>query len=458
MTTPTVVLNIVGLDAGLLRDHAPRLRAIGALGSSRTIAPVFPALTCSAQSSMVTGLPPAAHGIVGNGWYDRESHEIRFWKQSNRLVQGEKVWETARRRDPAFTCCTMFWWYNMYASSDWAVTPRPMYRADGRKLPDIWTHPASLRDELQGELGTFPLFRFWGPAADLVSTRWIVDASRIVQHKHEPTLHLIYLPHLDYALQQHGPESPEAAHAVREIDALAGSFAEDCIERGHRVLIVSEYGIGPVDDAAAPNIALREAGLLAVRNELGREYLDTGASRAFAVADHQIAHVYVHDHDDLAETRRVLESLDGVDRVLGHDELVAAAMHHERAGDLVLISDPRRWFTWDFWLDPSKAPDYARTVDIHRKPGYDPRELFLDPTLTAPKLRIAAGIMKKKLGFRSMLNVIPLDTTLVQGSHGRTDLGPDRLPILLSSQAMDSLPAQVPCTDVRDAMLNLVFE
>ena len=458
MTTPTVVLNIVGLDAGLLRDHAPRLRAIGEHGSSRTIAPVFPALTCSAQSSMVTGLAPSEHGIVGNGWYDRESHEIRFWKQSNRLVHGEKVWETARRRDPACTCCTMFWWYNMYASSDWAVTPRPMYPADGRKLPDIWTNPASLRDALQNELGTFPLFRFWGPAADLSSTQWIADASRIVQHQHEPTLHLIYLPHLDYALQQHGPESAEAAQAVREIDSVAGSLAEEYIERGCRVLIVSEYGIGPVDDAAAPNRALREAGLLALREELGREYLDPGASRAFAIADHQIAHVYVHDSNDIPEARRVLDALDGVDRILDGDERAAAGLNHERAGDLVLVSEPRRWFTWDYWLDADKAPDYARTVDIHRKPGYDPRELFIDPTLVAPKLKIATTLMKKKVGLRTLLDVIPLDTTLVRGSHGRTDLGADRQPILLSSEPVDSLPDQVQCADVRDIMLDLVFE
>jgi predicted AlkP superfamily pyrophosphatase or phosphodiesterase len=458
MTTRTVVLNIVGLDAGLLRDHAPRLRAVGEHGASRTITPVLPALTCSAQSTMVTGRPPSEHGIVGNGWYDRESNEIRFWKQSNRLVQGEKIWETARRRDPACTCCTMFWWYNMYASSDWAVTPRPMYPADGRKLPDIWTNPPELRDQLQGELGQFPLFRFWGPKADLTSSRWIAEASRIVQAKHDPTLHLIYIPHLDYALQQFGPDSPEAAQATAEIDALAGGLAEDFMHQGCRVLIVSEYGIGPVDDAVAPNRALRDAGLLAIRNECGREHLDPGASRAFAVADHQIAHVYVHDPEDIAEATRVLESLDGVDRVLAGDALAAAGLHHARAGDLVLTSTPRRWFTWDYWNDDAKAPDYARTVDIHRKPGYDPRELFLDPTLTAPKLKIAGTLLKKKLGFRTLLDVIPLDTTLVRGSHGRTDLGDDRRPVLLSSESMDALPEQVECAAVRDIMLDLLFD
>ncbi len=457
MPTPTVVLNIVGLDAGTLREHTPRLRAIGDLGTHRTIDAAFPAVTCTAQSSMLTGTTPAEHGIVGNGWYDRESHEIRFWKQSNRLVHGEKVWETARRRDPATTCCTMFWWYNMYASSEWAVTPRPMYPADGRKLPDIWTNPSELRDQLQGELGMFPLFRFWGPLADVVSSQWIADASRIVQSRHEPTLHLIYIPHLDYALQQFGPDSPEAARAAGEVDAMAGALAEDFIQQGCRVLIVSEYGIGPVDDAAAPNRALRDAGLLAVRNECGREYLDPGASRAFAVVDHQIAHVYVHEESDLAEATRVLEALDGVDRVLAGGALEDAGLNHERAGDLVLVSEPRSWFTWDFWYDDALAPDYARTVDIHRKPGYDPRELFIDPKLVAPKLKTAATLLKKKLGFRTMLDLIPLETSLVRGSHGRVDLGDDRRPVLLSSESMDALPEHVPCTAVRDIMLDLLF-
>jgi predicted AlkP superfamily pyrophosphatase or phosphodiesterase len=270
-------------------------------------------------------------------------------------------------------------------------------------------------------------------------------------------LHLIYIPHLDYALQKFGPDAPEAAQAAAEVDAMAGSLAEDFIQQGCRVIIVSEYGIGPVDDAAAPNRALRDAGLLSVRTECGREYLDPGASRAFAVADHQIAHVYVHDPGDLPETIRVLESLDGVDQVLAGDALQEAGLNHARTGDLVLVSDPRRWFTWDFWYDDDKAPDYARTVDIHRKPGYDPRELFIDPKLVAPKLKIAGTLLKKKLGFRTMMDVIPLDSSLVRGSHGRIDLGEDRLPVLLCSESLDGLPERVPCTSVRDIMLDMIF-
>ncbi|HBZ96639.1 MAG TPA: alkaline phosphatase family protein, partial [Phycisphaerales bacterium] len=332
MARPTVILNVVGLDQGLLRDHAPRLRALAAEGTHRTIAPAFPAVTCTAQSSMLTGRPPSDHGIVGNGWYDRSSCEVRFWKQSNRLVKADKIWDTARLREPGFTCSNMFWWYNMYSSVDTAVTPRPMYPADGRKLPDIWTNPPELRDRLQRELGPFPLFHFWGPAADIRSSRWIAEASRLVHEATSPDLQLVYLPHLDYGLQQLGPEDPAIARHVREIDDLVGELIDFYRGRNCCVLVVSEYGIGPVDDAVAINRILREAGLLAIREERGRELLDAGASKAFAVTDHQIAHVYLDDDVDSAAIRTLLEASDGIDEVLAGDELASRGLAHERAG------------------------------------------------------------------------------------------------------------------------------
>tara|TARA_Y100000589_G_scaffold283521_1_gene281646 strand:+ start:1905 stop:3281 length:1377 start_codon:yes stop_codon:yes gene_type:complete len=453
---PTVILNVVGLDRGLLRDHAPRLRALADDGTRRTIAPAFPAVTCTAQSCMLTGRSPSEHGIVGNGWYDRTSCEVRFWKQSNRLVGGDKIWETARRSEPDFTCSNMFWWYNMYSTADTAVTPRPMYPADGRKLPDIWTNPPELRDRLQRELGPFPLFHFWGPGSDLRSSHWIAEASRIVHEATSPDLQLVYLPHLDYALQQLGPEDSSIARHVREIDELTGDLIDFYRDRGCRVLAVSEYGIGPVDDAVAINRILREAGLLAIREERGRELLDAGASKAFAIADHQIAHVYLGDDVDPATIRPLLEANDGIDEVLAGEELITRGLAHERCGDLVCISEPRRWFTWDYWLDAGRAPDFARTVDIHRKPGYDPRELFLDPDRPLLRAGIAWRLLRKKLGFRTLMDVIPLDTSLVRGSHGRTDLGPDRSPVLLCSESMEDLPETIAATDVHDIALRLL--
>ena len=210
----TLVLDVVGLTRSLLGEHTPHLARLAREGGARNLRTVLPAVTCPAQATFLTGLPPSGHGIVANGWYFRELAEVLFWRQANGLVSGEKVWESARRRDPAFTCAKLFWWFNMYSTADVTVTPRPMYPADGRKIPDVYTQPGDLRDELQERLGTFPLFRFWGPAADLVASRWIADCARHVWLTRKPTLALVYLPHLDYDLQRLGPADPKLARAL----------------------------------------------------------------------------------------------------------------------------------------------------------------------------------------------------------------------------------------------------
>ena len=280
----TALINVVGLTRSLIGTWSPHLAALAERMPVREIVPPLPAVTCTVQASMLTGRSPDGHGIVANGWYDRESAEIRFWKQSNRLVAGEKVWETARQRDPSVTCAQLFWWFNMYSSADWSVTPRPIYKADGRKLPDCYSHPASLRDELQAELGTFPLFRFWGPASGIESSRWIADAALHVDRAHAPTLSFVYLPHLDYGLQQLGPDDPAIREHVTAIDGVVGDLVAHYDEQGVRVVVLSEYGIEPVNRPVHLNRVLREEGLLAVRVEEGQEQLDAGASRAFAVA------------------------------------------------------------------------------------------------------------------------------------------------------------------------------
>ena len=256
---------------------AARARRAGRRAAART---VTPAVTCSVQSTFLTGTLPREHGIVGNGWYFRDLAEVWLWRQSNQLVAGEKIWEAAKRRDPTFTCAKLFWWYNMYSTADLAVTPRPMYPADGRKLPDVYTQPAELRDELQAKLGTFPLFNFWGPTADIASSRWIADCALHVYDTQQPTLTLVYLPHLDYrcsssarTIPTHSPRIRASRRRLRRADR-ARARAD-----GARVIVLSEYGITAVTGAVHLNRALREAGLLRVREELGRELLDAGASR-----------------------------------------------------------------------------------------------------------------------------------------------------------------------------------
>lgn len=448
----TVVLNVVGLTPGLLGSATPRLSRFVSEGTLASMRPVLPAVTCTVQATYLTGAYPDEHGIVANGWYFRDECDIRFWRQSNRLVQRPSLWEKARALDPSFTCANLFWWFNMYSSADYAVTPRPMYPADGRKLPDVWTRPGDLRSALQAELGQFPLFSFWGPGTSIRATRWIADAALWIDGRHDPTLTLIYLPHLDYGLQRHGTDDPRTAVDLREVDAVCGDLIDQYQARGTQVIVLSEYGISPVRRPVHLNRALRQAGLLTVREELGLELLDAGASAAFAVADHQVAHVYVNDPDQLDRVRAILENTEGVAEVLDADGKRAQHLDHPRSGELVALAEPDAWFTYYYWLDDRRAPDFARTVDIHRKPGYDPVELFLDPRLRAPKARIGLTLLKRRLGFRTLLDVIPLDASLVRGSHGREVAGAEG-PLFMTGRT-DLLDRDaIEATDVFDLIL-----
>jgi len=458
----TLVILVVGLTPQLVGEYTPALKRLTERGGLRPLNTVTPAVTCSVQATLLTGLPPSEHGAVANGWYFKDLSEVWFWRQSNRLVAGEKVWEAAKRKNPDFTCAKMFWWYNMYSTADWSATPRPMYPADGRKLPDHYTYPSALHDELDDRLGTFPLFSFWGPMADISSSRWISDATRHVMETRDPTLTLTYLPHLDYNLQRLGPDlsHPELQRDLRDVDALCGELIDAAEREGRRVIVVSEYGITPVHDAVHINRALREAGLVSVRwEEHGREQLDAGASRAFAVADHQVAHVYVRDPAEIPKVRSLLEGLEGVEAVWGDREKREQGLDHPNSGDLVAIADPDRWFSYYYWLDDDRAPDYARTVDIHRKPGYDPVELFFDPALKSPKLSAGWRLAKRKLGMRQLLDVISLkDTALVKGAHGRLTDDPDMGPLVISSEPGLLPEGAVEATDFKALVLAHVFE
>lgn len=450
----TVVLDVVGLTPKLLGAATPGLSGWAAKAKRAAIDPVLPAVTCTAQSTYLTGTWPETHGIVANGWYFRDECEVKLWRQSNRLVQAPKIWERARAIDPSFTCANMFWWYNMYSSVDYAVTPRPMYPSDGRKLPDVYTWPLDLRNELQGDLGTFPLFSFWGPNASIASTRWIAEAAKKVDEKHNATLTLVYLPHLDYGLQKLGPDNPAIEAELRQVDAVCTDLIHYFESRGAQVIVLSEYGIVPVSRPVHINRMLREKGFLSVREELGRELLDAGTCAAFAVSDHQISHVYVKDHSRIGEVRKLLEELPGVERVLDLNGKNEFHLNHARSGELVAVAKPDAWFTYYYWLDDRRAPDFARTVDIHRKPGYDPAELFIDPQLNLPKLKIGMTLAKKMMGFRYLLEVVPLDGRQVRGSHGRITDKPEDGPLFITKQ-QDLLPTStIQSTDVCQLLLN----
>lgn len=430
----TVVIDIVGLSSNLIGEHTPFLKEYATKHGLQTINPVLPAVTTSVQSTYITGQWPSQHGIVGNGWYDKIDSEIKFWKQSNKLVLAEKIWERAKKEDPSFTCSKMFWWYNMYSSADYSVTPRPNYLADGRKMPDCYSHPAGLRDELQNALGQFPLFKFWGPGADITSTKWIADASLYTDKKYDPTLTLIYLPHLDYCLQQSGDDIPKISKHLSDIDTIVKDLVTHYESKGANIILLSEYGITPVTTPIHINRILRKENLLGIRIERGLELLDAGASRAFAVSDHQVAHIYLNEPSLLEQVRSLVKNIPGVALVLDKEQQKEYHINHERSGDLVLMSAPDHWFTYYFWLDDAVAPDYARVVDIHKKPGYDPVELFM-----TSKARAGYKLLRKKLALRYVMDVIPLDATLVKGSHGSLNADKKYHAVFISNQTK---PAQ----------------
>jgi predicted AlkP superfamily pyrophosphatase or phosphodiesterase len=512
------IINVVGLTESLIGEHTPRIAEFRRCGALAHIAPAFPAVTCTAQSNYLTGKVPSQHGIVGNGWFNREFAETQFWKQSNHIVHGDKIWDALRKESEIVNrkslIANCFWWFNMYSSVDYSITPRPMYPADGRKFFDVYSWPYSIREEIKKDLGEFPFFSFWGPAAGIDSpqgkadaaSRWIAESAKWIENKYSPTLNLIYLPHLDYNLQRHGafvgstgvspvvsgvapetvltataalagnadPRSPSSyeirrdaefdrrdARAtnpkihrdLREIDAIVGDLIDFFGERDVQVVLLSEYGITNVDAPVHLNRIFRERGWLTVKDELGLEILDAGASKVFAVADHQVAHIYLNESGLEKPVREVLEKTAGVEKILGQAEKIAAGIEHPRAGDLIAVARENAWFTYYYWLDDARAPDFARTVDIHRKPGYDPVELFLDPKIPAVKLKIAWRLLQKKLGLRMLMDVIPLDATLVKGSHGRRPADKKDWPVFITSQPEILGAKEIESTDVFQILL-----
>ena len=450
--TALVVLDVVGLTPRAL-DHMPRLRAVANQGFQAPLDTVLPAVTCSVQSTFLTGETPAGHGVVGNGWYFRELGEVFLWRQHNALVGGEKLWDAARRRQPGYTVANVCWWYAMGADVDWTITPRPIYFSDGRKEPDSYTFPPELHDELS----PFPLFTYWGPGAGLASSKWICTAAEHIMDTRNPDLTLVYVPHLDYDLQRFGPAGLPAAAA--ELDTVLAPLLDAAAARGATVVALSEYGITPVNRPVDINRALRTEGLLQVYTQAGMEYLDPWTSRAFAVADHQVAHVYVKSPADVAAVAKVCAALDGVEQVLGADGKAEYGLDHPRSGELVLVAEPDSWFTYYYWLDDAVAPDFARAVEIHRKPGYDPAELLFDPAGPgAAKRRAGVALARKKLGLRYRMNVVGLDAgaAAVRGSHGRLPVpGEDRdAPLLLCSDPAFARE-RVAAVDVKALLLDL---
>jgi len=452
------ILNVVGLTESHIGSHTPNISELVEQRGFSTLEPPLPALTSTVQSTMLTGLEPKDHGIVANGWHERSTDETSFWRQANSLVHGEKVWDALRIVEPSATIANLFWWFNMYSTVDYAVTPRPQYKADGRKIPDIWTTPSSLRDVLQEKFGQFPLFKFWGPAAGIESSQWIASSAIEVDRLYNPTLSFVYLPHLDYPLQRMGPRHIDLPKELVAIDGVVGKLIDYYSKQNIEVCILSEYAIEEVDDAVAINRVLREHDLLAIREEGNREYLDADASEAFAVPDHQIAHVYVRNKTKIPIVEDLLRNTPGIEFVFVDKE--RGNLAHERCGEIVAVTHSTKWFSHDWWLDTSKAPDYQTTVDIHKKPGYDPRELVLAKGWRGSKPRIALKLLLRKLGQRALFDVITLDPKAIKGSHGRTPSMGAPSPILIvpncAKNCVKKVPHSLPSAALKDFILEWV--
>ncbi len=391
--TKLCIINVVGLTPRLL-SHAPTIASLG------TVCPwtsPLPAVTCTSQATMLTGLAPRDHGVVGNGWYFRDTQEIRFWQQARSLIHGETFYDK-------YETAKMFWWFNQSSSAKYSCTPKPHYGCDGSKVFDVLDHTGC---QLTKKLGPFPFFTFWGPGAGLPCSQWIAKATATVLREKQPQITMAYLPHLDYDFQRLPTQDPSR---VAEVDACVQTIVNAANAIDAQVIVVSEYGLVPVQKPVHINRVLRELGVLSVRQSPFGEVLMPGESKAFAVSDHQLAHVYINDPSVHSKVQSALRSTDGIADVVAPGEL---ELDHHRSGELIALADPDAWFTYYYWNDDDLAPDFARTVDIHRKAGYDPCELFM-----TSKLRAAARLAQKKLGMRYKMDVIPLDATLVRGSHG----------------------------------------
>lgn len=452
---PLVLINTVGLTSRHLQ-HAPNLMRLAQSGWHRPLREVTPAVTCTAQASMLTGKTPQEHGIVGNGWFWRDTGEVRFWLQSNRLIQCEPLYVTAKRhateRGRTFHAAKLFWWFNQGADVSYSVTPKPHYGSDGNKLFDVTGHPTGFSESLTNKLGPFPFPTFWGPMAGLPCTQWIGECAGQVLADQKPDLTLVYLPHLDYDTQRLGPDGCDWKKLVGELDQAIQPIIDNAKKIGARIWVVNECTHGEVNQAVFPNRLLRQAGMLQAKRGPFGEMLDTFDSRALAVCDHQIAHVYVKHTEDIPRIRDLFQDNPSIEKIYCAEERQEIALHTDRAGDVILLSKPNAWFAYPYWEDDRMAPDFARTVNIHAKPGYDPCELFFDPKLWWPKGRAIRRLIQKKLGFRTLFDVVPLDTSLVKGSHGLPVSNDEDRPVMIGDGPVPG-DGSIEMTQVRDLVL-----
>ncbi len=429
-----IVIDVVGLTKNNLEKLSlPNISKILKDGFCSSVIPSFPAVTCSVQATLTSGYNPSEHGIIANGFYDRNSKTVSFWEQPESLVEKPRLWDTLKKINPNLKTAVLFWQNSLYINSDIVITPKPIHHENNFEMW-CYSKPVNFYEEVVEELGEFDLKWYWGPLASLKSSQWIINAAQYTIKKHSPDLLMVYLPHLDYSAQKHGPESDEFRQSILELDKILGDFVEFLNSSGineYEIVLLSEYGFNSVNSSLSPNLILRNEGLLSTRTIGGKDYLDYEYSKAFAMVDHQIAHVYIKTGYE-EKVKTIFEKHEKISQVMDKNLQQKNNINHPKSGELILCSQNNCWFNYYWWDDVTRAPPFAFNVDIHRKPGFDPLELFFDPST----------------------KTISLDASLIKGSHGvfqKDDV--NSLPIFAMSNSKESLPDTVEMTQLSPKLL-----
>ena len=344
----------MGLDVSHLDSFSQKFPNVSSLfqsnGEYGYMKPVFPSVTCTVQASILTGKYPNEHGIVSNGFFDRENMQTLFWEQSTNLVHSEKIWDTIKNKNSMLKTAMLFWQNSMYSNNDYVITPRPIHLENGQM--DMWCYskPVNYYESMIKESGEFNLMNYWGPFASIKSSEWITKSVRYTIANPRPNLIHAYFPQLDYSAQKFGKSSTQVIDDLEQIDTYVGSIIETVKEAGilddTQFVLLSEYGFNDVVDAIPINRILREKGLLQVRTIKGKEYIDYEYSDAFAMVDHQIAHIYLNDRSNSTSTKAkikgVLEDVSGIDKVCDIEEKKKLYIDHQRSGELIAIAEKDR--------------------------------------------------------------------------------------------------------------------
>lgn len=427
-----IVIDSISLSTGLSRNKTPNICNLADHGMTCSMVPPFPAVTCPVQATITTGRYPRDHGIVANGFMDRDNYQVSFWEQPARLVRAERIWDLLKNENESLKTAVLFWQNTLFAKSDVIVTPKPIH-LDKEVVLWCYSKPVGFYEQISEQIGEFDLASYWGPMASRKSSEWITQSAMVTLEKQRPNLLLMYLPHIDYSAQKFGPKSVQVDSDIKFADELIGKIVSKTEELGiikdTIFIILSEYSFNDVRKSVSLNLKLRDSGMLAVRKIKGKEYVDYEHSKAFAMADHQIAHIYVK-HGYIDEVKDALSKVDGVSQILDADRKKQYKIDNSRSGELVAIADDDCWFNYYWWYDNEDAPAFANNVDIHRKPGYDPLELFFDPRT-------------KK---------ISMDTSLVKGSHG-ANINP--VTVVVGGSNINSNQIKIDATQIVPTIANI---